>query len=107
MAPPANQSVNWVDLGFKFLSILIIPIMAMGISVYTDVSVQKERVAQAQHRLDENQQQIEAITSRVIRWRSQRPTLMPKFGSFAQSWSSFGSGLRLTHVLEYVNDFPW
>ncbi len=65
MAPPANQSVNWVDLGFKFLSILIIPIMAMGISVYTDVSVQKERVAQAQHRLDENQQQIEAITSRV------------------------------------------
>ena len=62
--PPAESS-KWLDLGFKLLSTLIIPTFMVGISLYTDAQVQKERIAQVQQHLAESDAQVAALTNRL------------------------------------------
>lgn len=60
-----STKTNWVDLGFKFLSLLFIPLFGLGVSMYTEASLLRERVAQVQRQQDENKIQIESVNTRI------------------------------------------
>lgn len=56
---------NWVDLSFKILSLLILPLLGFGVSMWTEQSVNRERVAQIQRRMDEDHSQIASVDTRI------------------------------------------
>lgn len=60
-----STKTHWVDLGFKFLSLLFIPLFGLGVSMYTEASLLRERMAQVQHQQDKNQTQIESVNTRI------------------------------------------
>lgn len=61
----APNKTNWVDLAFKLLSLLFIPLFGLGVSMYTEASLTRERVAQVQHQQDETKTQIESVNTRI------------------------------------------
>lgn len=56
---------KWVDIGFKVLSTLAIPILVVGINLYTEVTVQKEKISQLQQRLTDTDAQIVTVNNRL------------------------------------------
>lgn len=64
-APAESSKVNWADVGFKILSLLILPLLGIGVSMYTDLSVMRERVSQIQTQQTESRTQIEAVNNRI------------------------------------------
>lgn len=56
---------RWADLAFKVLSTLVVPLFLVGVSLYTEVSVQRERLIQLQTRADQTQAQIHAVNVRL------------------------------------------
>jgi septal ring factor EnvC (AmiA/AmiB activator) len=60
-----SNKTNWVDLGFKLLSLLFLPLFGLGVSMYTEASLTRERVSQIQHQQDEAKTQIEAVNTRI------------------------------------------
>lgn len=61
-SPPKT---NWQDLAFKVLTLFIIPLFGLGVSMYTESSLTRERVTQIQRRLDEDKAQIESVNNRL------------------------------------------
>lgn len=60
-----NKSLDWLEIGWKFLTILVIPTLGVGISLYTEATVTREKIAQIQRRLDEDRAQIESVNTRI------------------------------------------
>lgn len=60
-----NKTLDWLELVWKFLTILVIPILGVGISLYTEATVTREKIAQIQRRLDEDRTQIESVNTRI------------------------------------------
>ena len=64
MATP-DPKMHWLDLGMKLLSLLILPLLGLGVSMYTEASVTRERVAQLQHETQQNRAQLESVDTRI------------------------------------------
>lgn len=64
MATP-DPKMNWMDLGMKLISLLILPLMGLGVSMYTEASVTRERVTQIQHESQQNRTQLESVDTRI------------------------------------------
>lgn len=62
---PAEPKVNWADVGFKILSLLILPLLGIGVSMYTDLSVMRERVSQIQTQQTESRTQMDTVNNRI------------------------------------------
>lgn len=56
---------RWADLAFKVLSTLVVPLFLVGVSLHTEVSVQRERLIQLQTRADQTQAQLNAVNVRL------------------------------------------
>lgn len=56
---------NWVDLSFKLLSLLFLPLFGLGVSMYTEASLMRERVSQVQRQQDETKTQVESVNTRI------------------------------------------
>jgi hypothetical protein len=54
-----------VDLAFKILSTLAIPLLVIGVNLYTEVSVQKERLVQFQQHQTDTDSQVAAVNQRL------------------------------------------
>lgn len=65
MAAPDPKMQHWVDLGMKLISLLILPLLGLGVSMYTEASVTRERVAQLQHDTQQNRTQLESVDTRI------------------------------------------
>jgi hypothetical protein len=61
----ATSKIDWLETGWKVLAVLVIPLLGLGVSMYTDASVTRERVTQIQRRLDEDRTQIESVNTRI------------------------------------------
>ena len=61
----AAFDTRWADLAFKVLSTLVVPVFLVGVSLYTEVSVQRERLGQLQARADQTQAQLNAVNVRL------------------------------------------
>jgi septal ring factor EnvC (AmiA/AmiB activator) len=61
----ATSKLDWLETGWKVLAVLVIPLLGLGVSMYTDASVTRERVTQIQRRLDEDRTQIESVNTRI------------------------------------------
>ena len=61
----ATSKIDWLETGCKVLAVLVIPLLGLGVSMYTDASVTRERVTQIQRRLDEDRTQIESVNTRI------------------------------------------
>lgn len=64
MATP-DPKMHWLDLGMKLLSLLILPLLGLGVSMYTEASVTRERVTQLQHETQQNRTQLESVDTRI------------------------------------------
>lgn len=64
-ATPEPSKTNWTDLGFKILSVLVLPLLAIGVSMYTDASVTRERISQIQAQQSDHRTQIESVNTRI------------------------------------------
>lgn len=64
MATP-DPKMHWLDLGMKLLSLLILPLLGLGVSMYTEASVTRERVTQLQTFTQQNRTQLEAVDARI------------------------------------------
>ena len=60
-----DPKTNWLDLGMKLLSLLILPLLGLGVSMYTEASVTRERVTQLQHEIQQNRTQLESVDTRI------------------------------------------
>lgn len=60
-----TKGVDWMETGWKVLAVLVIPLLGIGISMYTDASLTREKIAQIQRRLDEDRTQIESVNTRI------------------------------------------
>ena len=60
-----TKAIDWLELVWKFLTILVIPILGVGISLYTEATVTREKIAQIQRRLDEDRTQIDSVNARI------------------------------------------
>ncbi len=60
-----TKAIDWLELGWKFLTILVVPILGVGISLYTEATVTREKIAQIQRRLDEDRVQIDSVNTRI------------------------------------------
>lgn len=66
--PPSSTTrpkMHWVDLGVKLISLLVLPLLGLGVSMYTEASVTRERVTQLQHDTQRNRTQLESVDSRI------------------------------------------
>jgi len=57
--------MHWLDLGMKLLSLLILPLLGLGVSMYTEASVTRERVAQIQQETQRNRTQLASVDTRI------------------------------------------
>ena len=64
MAMTAHKT-NWLEIGLRLLSLLILPILGFGVTLYTDASVTREKITQIQQQTQQNQTQIESVDSRI------------------------------------------
>lgn len=64
MATP-DPLMHWLDLGMKLLSLLILPLLGFGVSMYTEASVTRERVAQIQQETQLNRTQLASVDTRI------------------------------------------
>ncbi len=64
MATP-DPKMHWLDLGMKLLSLLILPLLGLGVSMYTEASVTRERVTQLQHETQQNRTQLGSVDTRI------------------------------------------
>lgn len=64
MATP-DPKMHWLDLGMKLLSLLILPILGLGVSMYTEASVTRERVTQIQQETQLNRTQLASVDTRI------------------------------------------
>lgn len=64
MATP-DPLMHWFDLGMKLLSLLILPLLGLGVSMYTEASVTRERVAQIQQETQLNRTQLASVDTRI------------------------------------------
>ena len=64
MATP-DPKMHWLDLGMKLISLLILPLLGLGVSMYTEASVTRERVTQLQHETQQNRTQLESVDTRI------------------------------------------
>lgn len=60
-----TKPVDWLEVGWKVLAVLVIPLLGIGVSMYTDSSLTRERITQIQKRLDEDRTQIESVNARI------------------------------------------
>ncbi len=60
-----TKPVDWLEVGWKVLAVLVIPLLGIGVSMYTDASLTRERITQIQKRLDEDRTQIESVNARI------------------------------------------
>lgn len=60
-----SKSVDWLEVGWKVLAVLILPVLGIGVSMYTEASLTREKIAQVQRRLDEDRTQIESVNARI------------------------------------------
>jgi septal ring factor EnvC (AmiA/AmiB activator) len=60
-----NKTVDWLEVGWKVLAILVLPIFGIGVSMYTETTLTREKIAQVQRRLDEDRSQIESVNARI------------------------------------------
>lgn len=60
-----NKAVDWMETGWKVLAVLVIPLLGLGVSMYTDASITREKIAQIQRRLDEDRVQIDSVNNRL------------------------------------------
>lgn len=60
-----NKTVNWMETGWKVLTVLVLPLLGLGVSMYTDASITREKISQIQRRLDEDRTQIESVNARI------------------------------------------
>lgn len=63
--PNTSHESKWLDIGFKIISILVIPLLAVGINLYTETTVLKERVGFLQQKLVESDAQVATVNSRL------------------------------------------
>lgn len=65
MATP-DPKMHWlVDLGMKLMSLLILPLLGLGVSMYTEASVTRERVTQIQQETQQNRTQLASVDTRI------------------------------------------
>lgn len=62
---PTTKAVDWLETGWKVLAVLVIPLLGLGVSMYTDASITREKITQIQRRLDEDRTQIESVNTRI------------------------------------------
>jgi septal ring factor EnvC (AmiA/AmiB activator) len=62
---PTTKAVDWLETGWKVLAVLVIPLLGLGVSMYTDASITREKISQIQRRLDEDRTQIESVNTRI------------------------------------------
>jgi hypothetical protein len=55
----------WLDLGMKLLSLLILPLLGLGVSMYTEASVTREKVAQLGVETRQNRDRLESVDTRI------------------------------------------
>lgn len=60
-----SKSVDWLEVGWKVLAVLILPVLGIGVSMYTEASLTREKITQVQRRLDEDRTQIESVNARI------------------------------------------
>lgn len=61
----SKPKMDWLDLGMKLISLLILPLLGLGVSMYTEASVTRERVNQLQHDTQQNRAQLESVDTRI------------------------------------------
>ena len=59
------KPIEWLEVGWKVLTILVIPMLGIGVSMYTEASLTRERIVTIQRRLDEDRVQIESVNTRI------------------------------------------
>lgn len=64
MATP-DPKMHWLDLGVKLMSLLILPLLGLGVSMYTEASVTRERVTQIQQETQQNRTQLASVDTRI------------------------------------------
>lgn len=64
MATP-DPKMHWLDLGMKLMSLLILPLLGLGVSMYTEASVTRERVTQIQQETQQNRTQLASVDTRI------------------------------------------
>lgn len=60
-----NPKMHWLDLGMKLMSLLILPLLGLGVSMYTEASVTRERVTQIQQETQQNRTQLASVDTRI------------------------------------------
>jgi hypothetical protein len=56
---------NWVDLGFKLLSLLFLPLLGVGLSMWNEQAVIRERITNMQREQTEVSTQLDAAKARL------------------------------------------
>jgi len=62
---PDQPKTNWVDLGFKILSMFILPLLVVGITMWNEQSLTKERIANIQREQADAHSQLDAVNNRL------------------------------------------
>jgi len=65
VTPPADPKTNWAEVGWKVLSLLILPLLGLGMTMYADASVVRERITQMQSQQAEHRTQIESVNTHI------------------------------------------
>jgi TolA-binding protein len=61
--PP--KQTNWVDLGFKILSLFILPLLAVGLSMWSEQALTRERISNIQREQTQSSSQLETANARI------------------------------------------
>jgi hypothetical protein len=65
IVPQDPPKTNWVDLGFKILSMFIIPLLVVGISMWNEQSLTKERISNMQRDQVDAHAQLDTVNTRL------------------------------------------
>lgn len=61
----SDPKKNWADIGFKLLSLLFLPVFGVGIAMYTEQSVTRERIANIQSQQAQIRTQLDTVDTRI------------------------------------------
>jgi TolA-binding protein len=62
---PEQPKVNWLDLAFKVLSMAVLPLLAVGISMWSEQALFRERITNIQREQTEVRSQLDVINTRI------------------------------------------
>jgi septal ring factor EnvC (AmiA/AmiB activator) len=60
-----KPKTNWLDLGLKLASLLFIPVFGVGMSMWSEQALTKERITHIQSDQAETKTQLDAVNARL------------------------------------------